>query len=73
MQTVADGAGMTLLPALSLPTEARRAKLRFRRFSDPAPERTIALVWRRRSSLAPALRRVAEVIREAYPPFVAPG
>jgi LysR family hydrogen peroxide-inducible transcriptional activator len=67
VQMVAGGAGITLLPALSVATEARRAKLRVRAFAQPAPARTVALVWRRRSPLAPALRQIARVVREAYP------
>jgi LysR family hydrogen peroxide-inducible transcriptional activator len=67
VQMVAGGAGVTLLPALSVATEAGRARLRVRPFAAPAPHRTIALVWRKRSPLAPALRRIAAVIRAAYP------
>jgi LysR family transcriptional regulator, hydrogen peroxide-inducible genes activator len=67
VQMVADRAGITLLPKLSVPTEARRAKLKIRAFAEPAPHRTIALVWRKTSALGPALRRVARVIRRAYP------
>jgi LysR family hydrogen peroxide-inducible transcriptional activator len=67
VQMVAGGAGVTLLPALAVPTEAARAKLRVRSFARPAPHRTIALVWRRRSPLTPALGALAAVIRESYP------
>ena len=31
------------------------------------PSRTIALVWRKRSSLAPALKELAETMTRAYP------
>jgi len=67
VQMVAGGAGLTLLPSLAVPTEARRAKLAVRPFTDPAPSRTVALVWRKRSPLAPALHAVAAEIRDAYP------
>src|SRR5438477_135334 len=43
VQMVAGGAGVTLLPALSVPTEARRADIEIRAFAEPAPHRTIAL------------------------------
>lgn len=66
-QMVAAGAGVTLLPELSLDAEARPAGLRIRRFTDPAPNRTIALVWRPRSPLAGALRELAGTMRAAYP------
>lgn len=67
VQMVAGGAGVTLLPELALPTETRRARLHVRSFVDPVPSRTIALVWRPRSPLAPALREIAKVIKSAYP------
>jgi LysR family transcriptional regulator, hydrogen peroxide-inducible genes activator len=65
-QMVADGAGVTLLPSLAVPTETRRAELRTRPFAPPAPGRTIALVWRRNTPVAPALRAVAKTIQEVY-------
>ncbi|HEY1269770.1 MAG TPA: LysR substrate-binding domain-containing protein [Candidatus Binatia bacterium] len=64
---VAGGAGVTLLPELSVPHEVRIRNLRVRRFADPAPGRTIGLVWRKNSSLGPALRKVAAAMRDAYP------
>ena len=66
-QMVAGGAGVTLLPQLAVATEARRSGLTIRAFARPAPHRTIALVWRKRSPLAPALRKLAGTIRGAYP------
>jgi LysR family transcriptional regulator, hydrogen peroxide-inducible genes activator len=65
-QMVADGAGVTLMPALAVPTEAKRAGLVIRPFAEPAPGRTIALVWRKRSPVGPALTSVAATIREAF-------
>jgi LysR family hydrogen peroxide-inducible transcriptional activator len=66
-QMVASGTGVTLLPALAVPTEAARAGLRVRAFAEPAPARTIGLIWRRGSALAGAVRQVAATIRGAYP------
>ncbi len=66
-QMVASGAGVTLLPRLAVPTEAGRSTLRLRELADPAPSRTLALVWRKSSPLAPALRKLAGTLREAYP------
>lgn len=71
VQMVAGGAGVTLLPQLAVSTEAQRARLHVRFLANPAPHRTIALVWRKRSPLADALRKVARTIREAYPAGVA--
>lgn len=66
-QMVASGAGVTLLPELSIATEGKRADLKIRKFSSPAPHRTIGLVWRKGSSLTAALQKVADSIRRAYP------
>ena len=67
VQMVAGGAGVTLLPELSLDAEVRRARLRVRRFAPPAPRRAIVLAWRKGTPLAPALRELASVVRERYP------
>lgn len=66
-QMVAGGAGVTLLPEMALPVEARRADLEVRRFAAPAPARTIALVWRARSALAGVLRPLASTMRRGSP------
>lgn len=65
-QMVADGAGVTLLPTLAIPTETGRCALRIRAFAPPAPGRTIALVWRRGTPLAPALRAITATIKDVY-------
>ncbi len=66
-QMVASGAGVTLLPELSVPTEARRAPVRVRTFAKPVPHRTVVLAWRKKSPLAAALEKIAATMREAYP------
>ena len=66
-QMVAGGGGVTLLPELAVATETTRTSLRVRRLSEPAPHRTIGLVWRHGYPLASALREVAATIRAAYP------
>ena len=63
-QMVAGGAGVTLLPRLALPVENRRSELVVRRLA-PEPHRTLALVWRPRSPLGPALRQLAQTLRAA--------
>lgn len=67
LQMVAGGAGVTLLPELAMPTESSRAGVAVRPFADPAPERSIALVWRKQSALTETLHAVAAVMRKAYP------
>lgn len=66
-QMVAGGTGITLLPEIAAPTEAGRAGLLLRAFEAPAPSRTIALVWRKRSALGTALRKLGSTLRQAYP------
>ena len=65
VQMVSAGIGVTLLPSLAVPAEARRARLVVRPFAPPVPQRTLALVWRPQSVLAEALRKVTSVLREA--------
>jgi LysR family hydrogen peroxide-inducible transcriptional activator len=66
-QMVARGLGVTLLPKLAVETEAGRAGLAVRPFAEPAPRRTIALVWRRGSPWTATFRKVAGTLAEAYP------
>ena len=65
-QMAAGGAGVTLLPRLSVPIENRRGALVVRPFAPPAPARTLALVWRPRSPVAPALRPLAAALGESF-------
>jgi len=67
VQMVAGGAGITLLPALAVEVEARRARLCVRPLRGPGAFRTLAVVWRKRSPLGPALEAVAAALRDAYP------
>ncbi|GIX46471.1 MAG: LysR family transcriptional regulator [Candidatus Tectimicrobiota bacterium] len=67
VQVVAAGEGVTLLPALAVPYEATNPQLCLRAFAEPAPARTIALVWRKGYPFEAALRHLAATIRQAYP------
>lgn len=71
-QMVAAGTGVTLLPRLALPTETFRSEICIRPFKEPVPHRTIALVWRKRSPVSPALRQLGATIRAAYPQTESP-
>ena len=46
VQMVAGGAGMTLLPSLSLAVEGKTPGISVVRFRKPAPHRTIGVAWR---------------------------
>lgn len=71
VQMVAAGAGVTLLPALSLGVENRRESLVVRRFAKGAPGRVLALAWRRGSALEVAERAVGDTLRREYERLVA--
>ena len=63
VQMVLGGAGITLLPEMAVPVENRRGELCVRKFSDPAPKRTVVLAFRKQSARGPALREVAAAMR----------
>ena len=73
-QMVMSGeAGITLLPSLSVPIENRLGQLVVRPFGDPAPSRTLALVWRPGYPRAEALRALAGTLRSVWPGNKAPA
>ncbi len=49
VQMVANGFGVTLLPEMSLETEANRGDIRLFPFAEPKPLRKIGLAWRQSS------------------------
>jgi LysR family hydrogen peroxide-inducible transcriptional activator len=65
-QVAASGAGVTLLPRMSLEVENRRNQLVIRPFRKPAPYRTLVLAMRRETAMAEPLRKIARVARTAY-------
>lgn len=67
VQMVSGGAGITLIPALAVSAEARRARLHARPLEGRAAHRTLALVRRKGSSAEPALQALAASLRDHYP------
>jgi LysR family hydrogen peroxide-inducible transcriptional activator len=67
VQMVSGGAGITLIPTLAVAAEAKRARLHVRPLAAPSAHRTVALIWRKGSSIEAALRAIAALLREAYP------
>jgi LysR family hydrogen peroxide-inducible transcriptional activator len=66
-QMVATGRGVTLLPESAVALEARPGTgLTTRRFVDPAPSRTIGLVWRRTSPNDGLYRQLAERLAPTF-------
>jgi LysR family transcriptional regulator, hydrogen peroxide-inducible genes activator len=49
VQMVANGFGVTLLPRMSIETEARRGGIQLVPFAPPEPHRKVGLAWRRSS------------------------
>jgi len=66
VQMTASGAGVTLLPALSVEIENRRHTLHLRSFTPKAPGRTVVLAWRKNSALLQAIEAVAKTMQGAY-------
>jgi LysR family hydrogen peroxide-inducible transcriptional activator len=64
-QMVSSGAGITLLPALSVSVENRRGQLEIRPFSKPVPRRTVVLVWRKSTPFAPAFEELGGVLKQS--------
>jgi LysR family hydrogen peroxide-inducible transcriptional activator len=63
---IAGGGGATLIPALAIDAEVRRARLHVRPLAIPFAQRTIGLIWRK-SSPEVTLRAVCTTIRASYP------
>ena len=64
MQMVASGYGVTLLPRVALPVEARDARVKVLRFRDPEPARSIGLAWRRTSPRKADFVALGDIVRE---------
>jgi LysR family hydrogen peroxide-inducible transcriptional activator len=65
-QVAASGAGVTLLPRISVEVENRRNQLVIRPFTRPAPHRTLVLAMRRGAAMAESLGKIAAAARTAY-------
>ena len=67
-QMVAAGVGVTLMPLLAVkPPIAETGNVVIRPFKEPAPSRTIALVWRSSSALSGFLSRLAGNLKKLPP------
>ncbi len=65
VQLVGAGLGVTLIPEMAIAVETRSAPVAVARFPDPAPTRTLGMIWRATTPLAAQLEGVAEVVRDA--------
>ena len=63
MQMVANGYGVTLIPEIAVPVEARDKRVKLLRFTKPQPFRTIGLGWRKTSSRARDFKSLGKIVR----------
>jgi LysR family hydrogen peroxide-inducible transcriptional activator len=67
-QMVAADVGITLMPLLAVkPPIAATPNVVLRKFAEPVPNRTVAMIWRNSSALSGFLREFAESLK-ALPP-----
>jgi LysR family hydrogen peroxide-inducible transcriptional activator len=68
MQMVANGYGVTLLPAVAAGVEVRDSRVKLLRFVAPEPTRTIGLAWRRTSPRKRDFAALGEIVTSALHP-----
>lgn len=66
LQMVAHGLGVTLVPEIALPAAREMRDIRVVPFSEPAPSRTLGLVWRRGSARRNECAALAETLRRLF-------
>jgi LysR family hydrogen peroxide-inducible transcriptional activator len=68
---VASGVGTTILPCTAAnPSREENSMLRFRPFTQPSPQRRVALVWRKSFTRPQAVDAVRQAILKALPDCV---
>lgn len=67
VEFVANGQGMTLLPAIALKKEASDPRIAVQPLDDPAARRRLNLVWRQASPYERSFNQIADLIRAAAP------
>ncbi|MCB1513590.1 MAG: hydrogen peroxide-inducible genes activator [Hyphomicrobiaceae bacterium] len=72
VEMVAAGYGITLLPEICLPIEARGRQLDLVRFVDPEPLRRIGLGWRKTSPRRGDYEELGRLLKEAQPKSALP-
>ena len=61
---VGAGIGLTLIPEIAVPFEARASGVHISRFPDAVPRRTIGLVMRRTSPMVEQLDAINAIVRD---------
>ena len=65
VQMVSAGIGVTLIPEMAITVETRSADVVVSRFRNPAPLRTIGMVWRKTSPLVKQLLQISDMVRQS--------
>jgi LysR family hydrogen peroxide-inducible transcriptional activator len=68
MQMVANGYGVTLVPAVAVDVEVRDSRVKLLRFAAPEPARTVGLAWRRTSPRRKDFDALGEIVKETLAP-----
>ncbi|KJZ17959.1 LysR substrate-binding domain-containing protein [Loktanella sp. S4079] len=68
VQMVGAGIGVTLIPEMAIPVEARAAPVCVNRFSGRQPSRTVGMVWRSTNPLAHQFDALCDIVRKAGQP-----
>lgn len=67
VQMVGAGLGVTLIPEMAVPVEARAAPVDIARFAAPAPQRSVGMVWRKTNPMADHLAELAQIVATFQP------
>ncbi|KPA21471.1 Hydrogen peroxide-inducible genes activator [Shimia sp. SK013] len=62
VQMVGAGLGVTVIPEMAVPVDTPTAAVSVSRFSGAQPARTIGMIWRNSSPLAPQLETLSKVV-----------
>lgn len=65
VQMVGAEIGVTLIPEMAVPIEARSAPVSVARLPEPRPSRTVGMIWRRANPFADQLGAIADLFRDA--------
>ncbi len=65
VQMTGAGIGVTLIPEMAVAVETRSAAVSVVRLPSPEPSRTVGMIWRKTSPLAPRLQEVSDIVRTA--------
>lgn len=65
VQMVSAGIGVTLIPEMAVQMETLSAQVSVARLPRPHPKRTVGIVWRKSSPMAPRFSDIAELMRRS--------